>query len=49
MDKDLTETDKSNMPCPECKVAIIRMLCRLEKSIEDSRGYLTTEIKDIKN
>ena len=46
--RDLIETDISNMPDPECKAAITRMLAGLEKSIEDTRVSLTTEKKDLK-
>ena len=40
--KDLIETDISNMPDPEFKTIIIRILAGLEKSIEDNRASLTT-------
>ena len=36
------------MPDPEFKTTIIRILAGLEKSIEDIREFLITEIKDIK-
>ena len=36
------------MPDPECKTAIIRILAGLEKTIDDTREPLTTEIKDLK-
>jgi len=36
------------MPDPEFKTTILRILAGLEKSIEDTRDSLTTEIKDLK-
>ena len=33
---------------PEFKATIIRILAGLEKNREDTRGSLTTEIKDLK-
>ena len=36
------------MPDPEFKTTIIRILAGLEKSIEDTRETLTTEINDLK-
>ena len=46
--KDLVKTDISNMPDPELKVTIIRILAGLEKSIEDTRESLTAETKGLK-
>ena len=46
--KDLIETDMRNMPDPEFKTTIIRMLAGLEKSIEDTKESLTAKIKDLK-
>ena len=48
MATDLIKTDKSNMPDPEFKATIIRIQTGLEKSIENIRVSLTTEIKDLK-
>ena len=48
MPKDLIETDISNMPDPQFKTTIIRILPGIEKSIKDSRKSLITEIKDLK-
>ena len=45
---DLTETDISNIRDPEFKATIIRVIAGLEKSIKDTRGVFTTEIKDLK-
>ena len=36
------------MPEPELKAIIIRILASFEKIIEDIRGFLTAEIKDLK-
>ena len=47
--RDLIETDISNMPEPEFKTTILRILARLEKSTEDTRESLTAEIKDLKS
>ena len=46
--RDLIETDISNMPEPEFKTTIIRILAGFEKSIEDTRESLATEIKGLK-
>ena len=46
--RDLTETDIHNMPDPEFKILITRIIAGLEKSIEDMRESLTGEIKDPK-
>ena len=48
MARELIETDISNMPDPEFKRTIIRILAGLEKSIEDTGKSLTTEIKALK-
>ena len=45
---DLIKKVITNMPDPEFKTTIIRILSGLEKSIEDSRESLTTEIKHLK-
>ena len=39
------QTNISNMPEAEFKTTIIRILAELEKSIEDTRKTLTTDIK----
>ena len=46
MDRDLIETDISNMPDPEIKT-ISRILARLEKSIGDTRESFIPEIKGL--
>ena len=46
--RDPIKTDMSSMPNPELKATIIKILARLEKSIDDTRESLTTEIKDLK-
>ena len=44
--KELIKTHISNMPQPEFKTTIVRILAELdEKSIEKIRETLTTEIK----
>ena len=48
MARDLIKTDISNMPDPECKATIIKILPGLDKSIEDTRDTLTEETKDLK-
>jgi len=48
MARNLIKTDKSNMPEPEFKAAIIRIQAGLEKSIEDTRESLSAEIKELK-
>ena len=49
MDRDLSETDKSNVPDGEFKTTIIRILTGLEKRMEGISDTLTTEIKELKN
>ena len=46
--RDLIETDISNMPDPEFKATITRILAVLEKITEDTRESLTTEVKCLK-
>ena len=46
--RGLIETDESNIPDPEFKSTIIRILAGLAKSIKDTRESLAIEIKDIK-
>ena len=48
MARNLIKTDISNMPDPEFKATIIRILGWLEKSIEDIRETLTTKITELK-
>lgn len=48
MARDLIETDINNMSDPEFKAIIIRIIGGLEKSIEGTREFLSTEIKDLK-
>ena len=48
MARELIETDISNMPDPKSKAGIIEILAELEKSIEDTRESLSTEIKALK-
>ena len=46
---DLIKTDKSsNMADGKFKITIIRILIRLEKSMEDIRETLTIQIKELK-
>ena len=49
MDRDLSETDTSNMTDGEFKATIIRILTGLKKRMEDFREALTAEIKDLKS
>lgn len=42
------ETDLSKMPEPEFKTTIVRILAGLDKSINNTRESLTTEIKNLK-
>ena len=44
--RGLIETGISNMPEKEFKTTIMRIQAGLEKTIEDTRKSLTTEIKD---
>ena len=48
MTGDLIKTDISNMPDPEFKKTIIRIVAGLKKSIGDARESLIPEIKDQK-
>ena len=45
---DLIKTNISNMPDLEFRAAILRIPAGLEKSIDDTREFLTTEMKDLK-
>ena len=47
MARDLIKTDIRNMLEPEFKTTIIRILASLEKSMENTRESLPTEIKDL--
>jgi len=47
--RDLIKTNISNMSDEDFKATIIRILAGLEKSMEDIRETLPTEIKDLKN
>ena len=49
MVRDLIEIDISNMPNGEFKAIIIKILAGFEKSMEDIRETLTSEIKELKN
>jgi len=44
--RQLNKTDISNMPESEFKTTIIRILAGLEKSIEETRELLATDIQD---
>ena len=46
--RDLINKDTSQMTEPEFKTIIISILAGLEKSIEDTRESLTTQIKELK-
>ena len=46
--RDWIKKDIINMPDPEFKAIIIRILAELEKSIGDMRETLTTGIKELK-
>ena len=48
MARDVSKTDKSNMPYGEPKAMIIRILTGLEKRMEDISETLSTEIKELK-
>ena len=47
--RDLLNTDISKMSEPEFRIMIIRILAGVEKSIEDTRESLSTEIKELKS
>ena len=49
MSRDLIKIGISNMPEPQFKTALIRVLPGLEKSIEDTRESFIMEIKRPKN
>ena len=48
MAREQFRTDINNMPDPEFKTTIIRILAGLEKSIEDIRESLTAKIEELK-
>ena len=48
MAKDIIKTDLNNMPESEFKTTIIRIQAGLEKNIEKTKEFLTTEVKDLK-
>ena len=45
----LIKTDISNIKEQEFRIIVIKLIAGLEKSIEDSRESITTEIKGLKN
>ena len=46
---ELTKNDLSNITENEFKIIVIKLIAGLEKSIEDSRESITTEIKGLTN
>ena len=46
---ELTKNDLSNVTENEFKMIVIKLIAGLEKSIEDSRESITTEIKGLTN
>ena len=48
-DRNLSETDISNMPDGDFKATIIKILTEHWKRMEDIRETLTTKIKGLKN
>ena len=47
--KELIITDITNVTEQEFRVIVIRLIAGLQKSIEDSRESIATEIKGLKN
>ena len=47
--KELLKTDINNITEQEFRIIAIRLIAGLEKSIEDSRESIATEIKELKN
>ena len=47
--KELIKTDISNTTEQEFRIIVIKLIAGLEKSIEDSRESIATEIKGLKN
>ena len=46
---ELIKNDLSNVTENEFKIIVIKLIAGLEKSIEDSRESITTEIKGLRN
>ena len=46
---ELIKTNLSNIAENEFKIIVIKLIAGLEKSIEDSRESITTEIKGLRN
>ena len=46
---ELIKNELSNMAENEFKIIVIKLITGLEKSIEDSRESITTEIKGLRN
>ena len=46
---ELIKTDLSNITEQEFRIIVIKLIAGLEKSIEDSRESIATEIKGLKN
>ena len=46
---ELIKNDLSNITEHEFKIIVIKLIAGLEKSIEDSRESITTEIKGLRN
>ena len=47
--KELIKTDINNITEQEFRIIVIRLITGLEKSIEDSRESIATDIKGLKN
>ena len=47
--KELLKTDTNNITDQEFRIIVIRLITGLEKSIEDSRESIATEIKGLNN
>ena len=47
--KELLKTDINNLTEQEFRIIVIRLIAGLEKSIEDRRESIATEIKELKN
>ena len=45
----LIKTDLSNVTEQEFRIIVIKLIAGLEKSIEDCREFIATEIKGLKN
>ena len=46
---ELIKNDLNNMTGSEFRIIVIKLIAGLEKSIEDSRESITTEIKGLRN